>query len=392
MQTNRKKKLRSIAIAVLVFSCAFIILLAVIGDYAPSDSSTTARVPTATELPPFRPEAWELTFLDSLRYEDISYQEALTRVMMEAGELPSPDSPDYEDIDDQEALTRVLMGVELHNGGEVPGLLERNSFVLLDASGQELGEYHMSPFTPLPPTTVEPGETIQGDILFEIPGTGMQLEDLTLAFQIYAQNTYYDLERPALDPSVLPQLDLREALTEGLVDVDVLGESLQRIDVRLVPHLEPEIEIGFEVTILPGTLFQAPTGSLQDMVVRYGRTVMVRPTFEISLDLEFELEISVACADMHLSGPEGGEVYTVSMETPHEDLVKLLSESSFPNQDFRVQQFAIWTITDNPWRNGYVGLSRFGISGTGPSDDEMELIRQLFTSAGIPLERYLAFQ
>ncbi|HEY69662.1 MAG TPA: hypothetical protein G4O08_03660 [Anaerolineae bacterium] len=365
MKDARRKKIRSIAVAVLVFSCAFIVLLAVIGEYAPSDSSTIAREPTATELPPFDPEAWELTFLDSLRYVE---------------------------LDDQEALTRVLMGVEIHNRGDMSGLIERNSFVLLDASGQELGEYHMSPYTPLPPTTVEAGETIQGDILFEIPGTDLQLEDLTLAFKIYHQRTYYDLERPAPDPSDLPQLDLREALAEGLLDVEVLGESLQRIDVRLVPHLEPEIELSFEVTILPGTLFLAPTGSLQDMVVRYGRTVMIRPTFELSLDLEFELEISVACADMHLSGPEGGEVYTVSMEHPHEDLIRLLDEPGFASQEFRVQQFAIWTITDNPGRYDYVGLSRFGISGTGPSDEEMELIRQLFTSAGIPLERYRALQ
>lgn len=365
MKDSRWKKIRSIAVAVLAISCALIILLSVIGDYAPSDSSAPAWEPPATEHIPFRAEDWELTFLDSLRYVD---------------------------IDDQESMTRVLMGVEIHNGGEVSGLVEPNSFVLLDANGQALGEYHMAPNTYLPATTVEAGETIRGDILFEIPGTDMQLEDLTLAFQIYSQRTYYDLERPAMQPIDLPQLDLREALTEGLLDVEVLGKSLDRIDVRLVPHLEPEIELSFEVTILPGTLFMAPTGSLQDMVVRYGRTVMVRPTFEVSLDLEFELEISVACADMHLSGPEGGEIYTVSMEDPHEDLIKLLAEPSFVGQDFRVQQFAIWTITDNPWRSGYVGLSRFGISGTGPSDEEMELIRQLFTAAGIPLDRYQAFQ
>jgi hypothetical protein len=80
------------------------------------------------------------------------------------------------------------------------------------------------------------------------------------------------------------------------------------------------------------------------------------------------------------------------MERPHEDLIRLLTEPSFSGQEFRVQQFAIWTITDNPGRYGYVGLSRFGISGTGPSDEEMELIRQLFTSAGIPLEHYQALQ
>jgi hypothetical protein len=63
----------------------------------------------------------------------------------------------------------------------------------------------------------------------------------------------------------------------------------------------------------------------------------------------------------------------------------------FSKQSFRVQQFAIWTITDNPTRKGYVGLGTF-VSGSGPSDAEMAKIKALFTAAGIDQKKYQALR
>jgi hypothetical protein len=75
--------------------------------------------------------------------------------------------------------------------------------------------------------------------------------------------------------------------------------------------------------------------------------------------------------------------------TAKEDLLKLLGLSDFQDETFRVQQFAIWTITDNPARDGYVGLGRF-VYGTGPEDEEIERIRILFERAGISIDKYRA--
>ena len=62
---------------------------------------------------------------------------------------------------------------------------------------------------------------------------------------------------------------------------------------------------------------------------------------------------------------------------------------SFGDETFRFQQFAIWTITDNPSRDEYVGLVYFGL-GSGPSDEEMLTIDALFEAAGISTAKYQA--
>jgi hypothetical protein len=61
----------------------------------------------------------------------------------------------------------------------------------------------------------------------------------------------------------------------------------------------------------------------------------------------------------------------------------------FYTETYRVQQFAIWTITDNPARGEYIGIGTFGL-GTRPSDEEMNEIRYLFETAGIATGQYQA--
>jgi hypothetical protein len=64
---------------------------------------------------------------------------------------------------------------------------------------------------------------------------------------------------------------------------------------------------------------------------------------------------------------------------------------NFSEASARVKQFAIWTITDNPERGGYMGISTgFLPYGSGPDDDEIEAIRTLFISAGISTGKYQA--
>ncbi len=103
------------------------------------------------------------------------------------------------------------------------------------------------------------------------------------------------------------------------------------------------------------------------------------------------VEIPVACANMQLGVPEETDQFTISTAPSADDLMKLLVLPGFLDEPFRVQQFAIWTITDNPARGGYVGLGYFGV-GSGPDDEEMQRIRALFEQAGIPTDRYQAFQ
>ena len=102
-----------------------------------------------------------------------------------------------------------------------------------------------------------------------------------------------------------------------------------------------------------------------------------------------QVDVSTACANMRLDVPSESDSLTIKGVAPTEDLLRLLELPDFHGETFRVRQFAIWTITDNPRRTEYVGIGYFG-TGSGPDDDEMQRIGTLFEKAGIPTEKYRA--
>jgi hypothetical protein len=188
--------------------------------------------------------------------------------------------------------------------------------------------------------------------------------------------------RPAAPPPAATAVELGSALAQALAQATITGQGLERIDLVLESLCDQPLEI----SIPAGTIFLAQTGGTQNMVVRRPRSVEL-PT----RGSKESLTLSVACASMELDAPEESDHFAVSMDPVPEDLVKLLNLPAFLEEPFRVQQFAIWTITDNPPRGGYVGLGYFGV-GSGPSDEEMQSIRALFQQAGIPTDRYQALQ
>lgn len=198
----------------------------------------------------------------------------------------------------------------------------------------------------------------------------------------------YEVAEIPATPTPLPPtptpltVELSEAQAQGLTQVSITGRGLERIQVALESlSAEP-----LQIIILPGTIFQAHTAGTQNMVVRQ-RQVAYLP----SRGTKDSLTLLAACANMELGVPEESDGFSISTAAVPEDLIKLLSLPAFLNEDFRVQQFAIWTITDNPPRGGYVGLGYFGV-GSGPDAEEMQRIRALFQQAGIPTDRYQAFQ
>lgn len=188
--------------------------------------------------------------------------------------------------------------------------------------------------------------------------------------------------RPPAPPPAATAVELGPALAQALAQATITGQGLERLDLVLESLSEQPLEI----SIPAGTIFLAQTGGTQNMVVRRPRSVEL-PT----RGSKESLTLSVACASMELDAPEESDHFAVNMAPAPEDLVKLLNLPAFLEQPFRVQQFAIWTITDNPPRGGYVGLGYYGV-GSGPSDEEMQSIRALFQQAGIPTDRYQALQ
>lgn len=179
------------------------------------------------------------------------------------------------------------------------------------------------------------------------------------------------------------EAELRQALADGLVSVTGTGDGLQSLDLEITS----EVDFDLDVTVEVGTQLEPRARGTQLMVVLEAQTVSLAGHATADVTLE------VACAEMHQDQPTGDDTFRVLDDLPQADLVRLLETSEFSEQSGRVQQFAVWTITNNPRRNDYVGLtSGFDIFGTGPDDDEIAAIRDLFETAGIDTSKYRALK
>jgi hypothetical protein len=177
--------------------------------------------------------------------------------------------------------------------------------------------------------------------------------------------------------------ELRQALADGLVSVTGTGDGLQSLDLEVTSEVDFDLDVSIEV----GTQLEPGVRGTQLMVVIDGQTVSLAANATVDITLD------VACAEMHQDQPTGDDTFHVLDNAPVADLVRLLESPDFSDQSGRVQQFAVWTITNNPRRNDYVGLtSGFDIFGTGPDDDEITAIRDLFDTAGIDTTKYRALK
>ncbi len=178
-------------------------------------------------------------------------------------------------------------------------------------------------------------------------------------------------------------VELIEAKSSGLITVNACGiGSLERIKLSLTSQSDNTLQ----VAILPGTIFESQSAGIQSMVVIGQKLVSLDPYETLE-----SISIDAACYNMELDMPEESDALTLRMTPAGGDLMKLIDLSDFYEETYRVQQFAIWTITDNPERDGYMGIATgFAIFGTGPSDEEIEKIRALFIDAGIATDKYKA--
>jgi len=281
-----------------------------------------------------------------------------------------PDRPDDE-------YDFISMDVSVERTIDERGSVYDDAFVLLDGAGKEINkDFTLHQWLYRGDTYF--GHVYTDRLVFRVPRS---VEDFTLQFSPW----------PAIPEPVIVALgqikeprriDLQEAIALGLLTADVRGVSLESIEVEVSLKVEDSIEL----TIQPGTTFLAPSPDLQTMVVRHQLYIFLKEKDEVSL------EVDVACANMRLEAPDGGEVYSVRIEPPMEELRKLMGLTEFQDSSFRLQQFAIWTVTDNPARGQYVGLTTPSGEGGAPSNSELQTIASWFESAGISLDSYPALR
>lgn len=187
---------------------------------------------------------------------------------------------------------------------------------------------------------------------------------------------------PPTSRTIINQVELAAAQAKGLVEVTAAGNDLAYLKLTLKSRSADPLE----VVIPAGSLFEATSRSVQNMVVRTEQRIELA-----AAEQEVSLLIPVACANMERETPGGGDRFTLSRTSPGNDLMKLLRLADFQNQSFETQQFAIWTITNNPGPYEYVGIGTFG-AGSGPGDEDLRHIRSLFKQAGIDPGKYRAIR
>jgi hypothetical protein len=200
-----------------------------------------------------------------------------------------------------------------------------------------------------------------------------------------AELTAEPTNAPSTEPTPTPAppaIELSAAVSADKVAITLRGESLQGLELTL----ESRIDTSIRVVVNPATMFVPGASGTQAMVVIQKEVV----TLEAEATVEVELE--VACAEMHDETPTADDGFRLASKPAPSELVKLLELPAFGDQEFRVQQFAIWTITDNPTRTGYVGLSSWDGSGGEPTTAELEQVADLFAEAGIPAGHYRALR
>ncbi len=186
-------------------------------------------------------------------------------------------------------------------------------------------------------------------------------------------------EPPTPAPTPARAVELRKAVAAGQVAVAGKGDGLERLEITVTSRADEPLR----VVVNPGTIFDARASGTQAMVVISKEVIAVEPGASEKATLE------VACSEMHKDQPGSDDTFRLVRRALPDDLVKLLAQEGFPDEDFRIQQFAVWTILDDPARNGFVRLGTSGV-GTGPSSKEIAAIRALFAEAGIDAKDYRA--
>ena len=184
---------------------------------------------------------------------------------------------------------------------------------------------------------------------------------------------------PTPEPTPARAVELRKAVAAGEVSIAARGDGLERLALTVTSKTREPLR----VVVNPGTVFDARSAATQAMVVLAKAVIPVEPgaTEEVSLD--------VACSEMHKDQPGSDDTFRLVKRALPLDLTRLLKLETFAEAAFRVRQFAVWTILDDPARDGFVRLGTLGV-GSGPSSAEIAEIRRLFAEAGIDPKHYRA--
>jgi hypothetical protein len=207
-----------------------------------------------------------------------------------------------------------------------------------------------------------------------------------LIYSIYNPPVYEDpyVDDPSPGTSYSSYI-LNNALSQGLVEVEVTGNNLNLLDLTLISKSDSPLNL----TIPLGTVFKSNSGSVQNMIAIIDSSSYLDP-HESGKDM-----IGVVCVNMNQPQPGKETSFSIGTKTTSDDLLKLLQAEQFRNSSLRIRQFAVWTITDNPAKHDYTRLGWEGATEDSdysePFPEEIDSIKGIFVAAGIDTSKYAAF-
>ncbi len=184
--------------------------------------------------------------------------------------------------------------------------------------------------------------------------------------------------------------ELREGLEVGIFRlVEVQGRSLDSISVRFECSTGRPVRVTFD----PGTLFTPTTD---------GTSAMVILSHEVVLNYRNCLPGAVLrAAAVGMNGmrtPNRNDQFTLAPYNASEEVTRLVALEAILQASSRVQQYAVWTVTQNPtsqYRYTRIGQGSIGAPVTvtsGPSDGELLQVRALLENAGFDPENYFVLR
>jgi len=192
------------------------------------------------------------------------------------------------------------------------------------------------------------------------------------------------------DPRAVERLDsddsydltLAQAIDQRLLDVSFQGMDLMTVlaDVRRLPDRP------LRLAIMPGTLLtpEDADGRYQDVVVREKRVLQI-PAKGTAVGFR----IPVLALSMTREVPTGVALRPGNAAAD-KAVLTLLATPRFAQMRPALQQYAVWTLTDNPAFNEFVGI--YSGSGRGqPNRQDVSALAQVFRDAGLDTTKYKVF-
>lgn len=171
--------------------------------------------------------------------------------------------------------------------------------------------------------------------------------------------------------------DIYEAYRDGKVDIEVRGDGIEHVNGRVTRKAGTKPMV---VRIPPGTLFEANSGGVQNMVVTDGTTV------DLTTSRSAAFTAAVACSDLHLSVPGEGDRFAVGrLPERKAEVVKFFPVANRAGVSYETKQAGVWIVTDDANYNG-LGILVGGFLGGGPraiNEDEAASAMMLLEKSGI---------